>query len=325
MSTTRIVRLRRALAFAAALAWGWSWSAEYPTKPLTLIVASVPGGAQDAVARLIADRLSQRLGQRVVVEYKPGGSFTIGAAAVARAQPDGYTLLIASEGAMIVAPQIMRDVPYDPIRDFTPVTLLGVIQLVLVAHPSLKVANVQDFIDAAKLAPGKIQYASGGEGSSHNLAMLQLQLGAGIRLEHIPYKGGPQGFADLIGGHVPVMFIAPGTAIRHVRDGKLVALGVASKKPIPSYPGVPPISETIPGYEWETWTGLFMPNGAPREIVTILNREVAAIVAVPEVSERMEGVGIVPSVGSPEALLERIKNDTEKTARLFRAVGIKPR
>ena len=315
----------RYLVIAAALCCCSAFAADFPTKPVTLVAPSVPGGAVDSSARLLGDRLSQKLGQRFVVENKPGANGAIGAAAVARAPGDGYTLLFTQNTPLVLAPHISRALSYDVFSDFVPVIEVGRIQLVLVATPALQATTLRGFIDAAKASPGKISYASGGEGSDHHLAMELLRLTAGIQLHHVPYKAGPQGFADLLGGHVPVMFIAPGTAARHVKEGKLVALGVASNTPIPSYPGVRPISAELPGYEYESWFALLAPKGTPADVVGKLNAEFGAALVHPEVTPKMQSIGLVSRPTTPEDMARVLREDYEKIGKLAKAINLQPR
>lgn len=297
-------------------------AADYPAKPVTLIVASTPGGSTDTAARLLAERLSQRFGQRFVVENRPGANGVISATALARAPADGHTLLFSSNQAFTLAPHLMKSLPYDPVADFAPITQGCVIQLVLVAHPSLKVATLAEFIAAAKQNPGRIQYASGGEGSDHHLAMELLQNGTGIRLDHVPYKAGPLGYADVLGGHVMAMFIVPGTAARHVKEGRIVALGVASARPIDSYPGVPAIASVLPGYEFEAWLGLNAPRGTPSDVIARLNTEVRAALAAPDIAAKMNAMGLVPRTGTPEQLAALVQADSRKYGKLIREIGL---
>lgn len=317
--------MTRLLAVLATLIGTWAGGAigaEFPTRPVTLIAPTVPGGAVDASARLIAERLSERLGQRFLVENRPGASATIGPGLVARARGDGYTLLYTQNTPLVVAPHTMKALPYDVFEDFVAVAEIGRVQFVLVAKPSLNLTSVRDLVAAARANPGKITYASGGEGSDHHLAMELLRLQAGIQLHHVPYKAGPQGFADLLGGHVDAMFIATGTAVRQVKDGKLVALGLAGTRPMESYPGVPTIGSVLPGYEYESWFGVFAPKGTPPEIVATLNREFRAVIALPEVAQKMTAIGLVPNAGTPEDLARLLRADYEKFGRLIAQIGM---
>ena len=311
-----------AVTLVAAAAPGWPAAADFPNKPVTLIAPTVPGGAVDGSARLIADQLSQRLGERFVVENRPGANGTIAAGLVARATPDGHTLLFTQNTPLVVAPHTMKGLSYNVFDDFEPVAEVGRLQLVLVAKPALKVRTLEEFIAAAKASPGKITYGSGGEGSDHHLAMELLRLSAGIKLFHIPYKAGPQGFADLLGGHLDAMFIAPGTAQRHVKDEKLVALGVSGAKPIAGYPGVRPIGAVLSGYEYETWFAVFAPKGTPREVIAKLNDEFMRAVAVPEVAKKMETIGLVSYRGTPKDMAALLKRDYEKIGALIEKIGI---
>ena len=297
---------------------------DFPTRPVTLIAPTAAGGAIDSAARVFAEPLSQRLGQRLVIENRPGSNGIIGTGAVARAQPDGHTLAFTFSTAFTTAPHLVKAMPYDPLTDFAPVTMIGRISLVMVAHPSLKATNLREFIAAAKAAPGTIQYASGGDGSDHHLAMEMLNLAAGIKLNHVPYKSGPQGYADLLGGHVQIMFIAPGTAVRHVREGRINAFGVSSAGPQEGYAGVPPIGNVLPGYEYSGWFAIFAPKGTSADIVSRLNADFRAVLSIPEVTQNFGVIGLEPTPSTPAELAALVVADHKKIGALARAIGLKP-
>lgn len=299
-------------------------AADFPARPVTLIAPTATGGAVDSAARVIAEPLSQRLGQRVIIENRPGSNGIIGTAAVARAQPDGHTLGFTFNTAFTTAPHMVKAMPYDPLGDFAPITVVGRISLVLVTHPALRVANLGEFIAAAKAAPGTIQYASGGDGSDHQLAMEMLGLAGGIKLSHVPYKSGPQGYADLLGGHVKTMFIAPGTAARHVKEGRIVALGVSSTGPLEGYPGVPPIGTVLPGYAYSTWFAVFAPKGTPGDVVARLNSDFRAVLALPEIVQKFSVIGLEPATGTPDDLAALVAADYKSIGNLARTIGLKP-
>ncbi|MCC6473503.1 MAG: tripartite tricarboxylate transporter substrate binding protein [Burkholderiales bacterium] len=321
----RAVTLVSALAGTLMLAASGPGAPQYPAHAVALITPTTAGGAIDSSSRLLANRLTETMGQRFIVENRPGGSGVIGASAVARAKPDGYTLLFSSNSYMVSTPLLLKSMPYDSRTDFAPITEIGRIPLVLVAHPSMKVATLKAFIDRAKTAPARINYASGGEGSDHHLSMELLSAMAGIRLVHVPYKAGPQGYADLLGGHIPAMFIAPGTAARHVKEGKVMALGISSARSLEAYAGVPPVSEVLPGYEYEGWFATFAPRATPADVIARLNTEIRAILAQPEVVHRMHAIGIFPKTGTPEDLASMLVSDTERIRQLMRQTGIEAR
>lgn len=307
------------------LAAAWSPAAEYPNHPVTLITPTTAGGAIDSSSRMLADRLTEKMGQRFVVDNRPGASGVIGASAVARAKPDGYTLLFSSNTSMVSAPLMMKSMPYDSLVDLSPITEVGRIQLVLVVHPNMKVNTLKQFIDAAKAAPGRIQYASGGEGSDHHLSMELFSTAAGIKLNHVPYKAGPQGYADLLGGHIMAMFIAPGTAAQHVKEGKVVALGISSARTVMGYAGVPAVSQAIPGYDYEGWFATFAPKGTPANIIARLNTEIRATMVLPDITQKMNAIGIVPKTGTPEELTAMLISNSEKIGKLMKEIGIEAR
>lgn len=297
-------------------------SADFPAKRVTLVIASTPGGALDGMVRIFTDRLATNLGKPVVVENRGGAIGSIAAGLVARAQPDGHTLLATSNSAIAIAAHVIKSLPYDPFSDLTPVTQIGEVPFVLVARPDLGVTTLEEFVNAARTKPGEIAYASGGDASDHHLAMEQFLAGTGIRLRHIPYKSGPLGFADLLGGHVATMFIAPGTALQQVRDRKLVALGVTTRGPLESYPGVPPIGKLVPGYEAVPWFAIFAPAGTPASIVAQLNREIGAAVLAPESRTRMKAMGVEARTSTPSELAVFARADYERQGKLIKALGL---
>ena len=323
-------RLTSATRFLAATLIGFAGfagitsAADYPTRPVTLIDPTAAGGAIDSAARVFAEPLSLRLGQRLVIENRPGSNGIIGTGAVARAQPDGHTLAFTFSTAFTTAPHLVKAMPYDPLSDFAPVTMIGRISLVLVTHPTFKATNLREFIAAAKAAPGTIQYASGGDGSDHHLAMEMLNLAAGIKLNHVPYKSGPQGFADLLGGHVQAMFIAPGTAARHVKEGRINAFGVSSTGPQEGYAGVPTIGSVLPGYEYSGWFAIFAPKGTSADIVSRLNADFRAVLSIPEVTQKFGAIGLEPTPSTPAELSALVVADHKKIGALARAIGLKP-
>jgi tripartite-type tricarboxylate transporter receptor subunit TctC len=269
------------LAFGA----GVSNAQEYPTRPVRVIVPFSPGGAVDGPMRVVGQELSKRLGQQVVVENKPGAGATIGTEIVAHAAPDGYTLLLASQTNAISA-SLYKSLPFDPIEDFAPISLIGREPGVLVVHPSLPVKTLQEFVAYAKARPGKVDYASSGNGSGQHLFMAQLAAQTGMQLNHVPYRGSGQATTDVIAGVVPVSI--PGTAgmVGHIKAGKLRALAVTGATRSPQLPDVPTVIESgVPGYEAYVWMGLLAPKGTPAPIVDRLNRELTQVLAGGEVKD----------------------------------------
>jgi len=256
----------------AGLAWcctGVTGAAEpYPTKPIRMIVPYSPGGNTDVFARLIAQRLTQAWGQQVVVDNRAGGSTLIGTELVARAIPDGYTIMLTTL-TFTVSPSLYKKLPYDTLKDFTPITLAVMLPNVLVVHPAVPAKSLKELIQHAKANPGKLNYASTGNGSSPHLSMELLKTMAGIDLVNIPYKGGGPAMADLMGGQIAAQFIGLSAAIPHIKSGRLRALAVTSAKRSSVAPDIPAVAETVPGYELDTWFGVFGPGGMPTRTASV--------------------------------------------------------
>ena len=296
--------LRHALLTAglalAGVAAAQTQTPDYPTRPVRVVVPFSPGGAVDGPMRLVAEGLTKRLGQTVFVENKPGAGATIGTELVAKAAPDGYTLLLASQTNAISA-TLYTKLSYDPIEDFAPISLIGREPGVVVVHPSLPVRTLQELIAYVKAHPGEVDYASSGNGSGQHLFAALLCSMTGMKMNHVPYRGSGQATADLIGGQVKVAI--PGTAgmVGHIRAGKLRALAVTGAKRSPQLPDVPTVAEAgVPGYEAYIWMGLLAPKGTPRGIVERLHRELGSVLATDEVKRYMDGAGI-EIVGSTPA------------------------
>jgi tripartite-type tricarboxylate transporter receptor subunit TctC len=296
---------------------------DFPSRPITLIAPTAPGGAMDGVARMLSERLSPRLGQPVIIDYKPGAGGTLGAGLAAKAKPDGYTLVIVADSYLTVAPRLLKGVSLHAQRDLAPVIELGSSPMVLVADPSLKLGSLAGFLKRAKTEPA-LSYASGGVGSPHHLFMGLLEQQADLRLNHVPYKGGPQAFSDVLAGHVPAMFIVMSTAEPHLRSGRLVALGVTSAARQTDFPGIPAIGETVPGYVSEFWFAIFAPKATPVEVITRLNREIALILDEPEAVRTLKSLGFIPSVQrSPDALGRKLEREDARMARLIEQLRLK--
>ena len=284
--------IARLIAVLAALCIGSVAAQDYPTRPVRVIVPFSPGGAVDGPMRVIAQELSKRVRQQVVVENKPGAGATIGTEIVAKAAPDGYTLLLASQTNAISA-SLYRNLSFDPIEDFAPISLIGREPGVVVVHPSVPAKTLAEFIAYAKERPGKVDYASSGNGSGQHLFMAQLASMTGMQLTHVPYRGSGQATTDLLAGQVPVSI--PGTAgmVGHIKAGKLRPLAVTGAKRSPQLPDVPTVSEAgVPGYEAYVWMGLMAPKGTPPSIVEGLHRELMTVLASREVKDYMAAAGI---------------------------------
>lgn len=319
-------RFAHALGIGTAAALGLpmaSAQGSYPNKSIRLIVPYPPGGGTDIVARLVAQKLTQSLGQQIVVENKPGASTIIGTDAVAKAAPDGYTLGLITDSHAI-NPNFFPKLPYDSIKDFAPVSQLVFTPLVMVAHPSLNVKTLPEFIALAKTRPGRINYASIGNGTPHQLAMEWLRSLAGIELNHVPYKGVAPALADLVAGQVDVMFTGTSSAAPYVRQNQLVALAVSSAKRQPSFPGTPSVAEAaLPEFDFMTWYGVVAPAGTPREIVQRLSREIWAALNAPDIKERLTGLGVEAAPSTPEEFGAFIRKESVQLAKLVRLTGVK--
>lgn len=298
-------------AFTAALAFG-AHAQDFPNRPMKIIVPFAPGGSTDVMARMVGEGLTARLHQQVVVENKTGAGGNIGAEAVAKSPPDGYTLVMGSIGTHATNSLIYPKMPYDTEKDFAPVTQVAAVSLVLVVHPSLPAKSVKDLIALLEKEPGRYNYASGGVGASQHLAAELFTYMTKTKMLHVPYKGSASALNDLLGGRVPIMFADLPLVREHIRGGTLRALAIADAKRSPALPDVPTVAEAgVPGYEASAWYGLFAPAGTPEAIVSKLQTEVAAILQQPAVRERMAGMGATP-IGSTPAEFRRFQQSEMK-------------
>jgi len=312
-------------ALLTALAGGDALAQAYPSRTVTLLVPYAPGGGHDAMARIVAEKLGPRLGQTVVVENKPGAAGMIGTEQVVRAAPDGYTLLFSSPAEIVVAPSVYRTMRYDPVRDLTPITQVGDTPLVLMAHPSVGVKTVAELIAKAKKEPGKLSFGTAGTGSSQHLAGAWINNLAGIDLQHVPYKGAGPATNDLLGGNVPLGILGMAPVLKHIQAGRIVALAVMTPKRVDWAKDTPTVAETpgMEGFQANHWMGLLGPAGMPPEVVAKLQGEVAAVLAMPEVRERLRGLGIDPVGSSTEDFRRFLAEERERFAKMFRLTGLK--
>jgi tripartite-type tricarboxylate transporter receptor subunit TctC len=306
-----------------AVASSWVSAQTYPTKPVRIINPFSPGGSLDLVARVIARSMTADLGQQVIVENKPGAGGTIGVDLVAKSPADGYTLLIV-QGSITVNPNLQRNIPYDPVKDFEPIGKVSSYMFFLVGHPSLPVRSVKSLIALAKANPGQVNYASVGVGSGTHLAAELFNHMAGVKMTHIPYKGTGQVMPDLLGGQVALHFGST-TVVPHVKSKKLVPLGVTGEKRAPVLPDVPTISESgLAGYEVTSWNALFAPAGTPAAITARLNELVRKALSQPEAKVVMDAQGLAAEPGSQADLGRLVKVELEKWAKVIKLAGIKP-
>lgn len=299
-------------------------SQDYPVRPVTLIVPFAPGGSVDIVARILGQKLTERLGKPIIIENRAGGGTTVGVSAAAKAAPDGYTLMSAACGTLANNPTLYKRLPYDPIRDFAHVALIITVPLILVVHPSLPVHSVRDLIKLAKDRPGELSYASSGMGSSLHLAGELLKSLTAIEITHVPYKGGAPAMNDVVAGHVPLMFADAGVALPQIREGKVRALGVASKARMAAAPDIPPIAEAgVPGFDAACWQMIVAPAATPQEIVGKLHGEFAAIMALPDIRDRIEKVGLIPVVSPrPEELRRFVEAEIVRWSKVVHQAGM---
>lgn len=299
---------------------GHAQTSSYPSQPITLVVPFATGGTTSILARLLADRVSQGLGQTIVVENKPGAGGNIGMDYVARAKPDGYTLLMGPIG-LAINPALYKNMTFNPIGDLEPIGLYGGVPNLLVVHPSLPVKSVADLIAYAKENPNKLNYASNGNGTSSHLAAEMLKSEAGIEMTHIPYKGGGPAMQDLIGGQVDMLFDQMPAVLPQVEAGTVVALGVSSSERSKSAPAIPAVSESIPGFDLMVWFGWLAPKGTPDEVIQRINKEINAALANPEFQERLASMGVSPMPGTPREFSEFLTSETERWGKVVRESG----
>jgi tripartite-type tricarboxylate transporter receptor subunit TctC len=296
----------------------------YPTKPIRLIVSVQPGGNLDLIGRSVADKVSEGLGQRMFVENRPGANSTIGLASVARSAPDGYTFVMVAQSALVAA-RMMRNPPYDPVRDFAGVSLIATLPQMLVVHPSLPVKSVKDLIALAKARPGELNCGSSGNGSGSHLALELFTRMAGVRIMRIPYNGDGPAIIDLLGGQVPVKFDNLSTSLPHVRAGKLRPLGVTSPVRSALLPEVPAIAETVPGFQASIFNGMMAPAGTPPEILARIHAEIVKFVQAPEIRSRFANQGVeLQASTAPAEFTAFIKNEHARWAKVLDDAGIKP-
>jgi tripartite-type tricarboxylate transporter receptor subunit TctC len=293
----------------------------YPTKQIELVVPFVAGGTTDNIARMIAQRFTESWGATVIVSSRPGGASTIGTAAVAKAPPDGHTLLITTL-AISVNPALQK-LPYDPIKDFAPITELASLPLVLVVHPSVPVTNLQEFVAYTKASPTGLDYATAGAGTSTHLATAMFQSMAGGNLVHVPFKGNAEVMNALLGGHIKIYFSLVPTVLQHIKSGTLRALAVSTEKRLPYLPDVPTVAESgYPAYEMNSWQAAFAPAGTPKDVVTKINGEIVRMLRTPEARERMAREGADPVGNTPEELAKRLASEVAKWAKVVKDTGM---
>jgi len=322
---TRILmraRLPLALAGLASVAGAVHSQQGYPNRPVRFIVPNAPGGSITLLARLVGPKITERLGQHVIVDNRPGGNGFIAGELLAKAAPDGYTFMVVSN-TLVVTP-LLLPATYDPIKDFAPIATLIKSEFVLVTHPSVPAKTVQEFIALAKAKPGELTYATSGSGNANHLAAEMFAMLAGVRMQDVPYKGGGPALIDLLGGQVKAFFNLPITFIPHIRNGKLKAIAVSGDARLTALPQVPTFTEAgLPGYDVKSWQGVIGPARLPRAIVDRLAAELAAIVALPDVRERVVSQGMETFYNGPASFGALMKEDMVRQAKVIKAANIK--
>src|SRR5688572_20042494 len=297
----------------------------WPQKPVRIIVPFAPGGASDLMPRLVGERLAPMWGQSVVIENRPGAAGNLGMEIGAKAPADGYTLLSAPNGNLVVNPHMYSKLAYDVFRDLAPITRIAAVQNVLEVHPETPAKSMKELIELAKSKPGTLNFASPGNGSQAHVAVELLKLQLGLDLVHVPYQGVGPAMKDLLGGRINLMVAQVPSALPHIKAGKLRALGVASAAPLAALPDVPTVASAapLPGFEAVSWYALMAPAGVPQEIINKIQGDTAKVLQMPEVRERLAAMGADPSGESPAELAARIKAESERWGEVVRKAGIK--
>ncbi|MBM3363167.1 MAG: tripartite tricarboxylate transporter substrate binding protein [Betaproteobacteria bacterium] len=310
--------LSRSLAtLTAGFAGTLSFAQTYPTKPIRLVVPFPPGGATDLFARTVSQKLAERLGQAVVVENRPGAGGTLGSDIVAKAAADGYTLLLSTSSTHSIGPNLNPKIPYDAVRDFTPISHLGNAPSIMLVPNASPAKTVKEWIDHARKNPGRLNYASSGNGTIVHLTAELFKSQANVFVLHIPYRGTALAIPDLVSGKIDVLFDSLPTGLPHVREGRLRALGVTSAKRTPLAPELPPISDVLPGYESVTWFGLFGPRGLPADMVQRLNTAASQVLGDPDAIDRLTRLGIEPAGGSAAQFSRMLAGESAKWKKII--------
>jgi tripartite-type tricarboxylate transporter receptor subunit TctC len=312
---------RHAICVAALLAVTAASAQDYPARPVRMVVPYAPGGPVDIVARITAHKLSESLGQQFVVDNRAGAGGNIALEVVARATPDGYTLLVGANGTNAINPSLYKKMPVDPGRDLAPVSMVASSAMILVVHPSLPASNVRELIALAQAKPGAVTYASSGNGSTAHLSSELFKSMAKVDLLHVPYKGAGPALTDLAAGQVQAMITGVSSTLPYVKAGRLKALGVSSEKRQPLLPDVPSIAEQLPGYEVSTWYGVFAPASAPRSLVDRLNKTLVQIFSTPDAQARLAAVGADAHTNTPDQFAQAITRERAKWAKIVKESG----
>jgi tripartite-type tricarboxylate transporter receptor subunit TctC len=319
----RAIRVLAASIAGVACAVGSAWSQTYPVKPVRVIIPFPPGGANDIAARILFPKISEQMGQTFVVENRSGAGGTVGTAVAAQSKPDGYTFLVQTVASHVSNAHLYKKLPYDPLTDFTGVTSLVRLVVVLVSHPSLPVKSVKELLALAKSRPKEVLFGHAGYGSFIHLNTVMLESMSGIKTVHVPFKGGGPAVVGLVSGETHAMAAGIGDILEHIKAKRARPLGVTSLEPVAQLPDVPPIAATIPGFECTTWVSFFAPTGTPKAIIDRLNTELGTAMRDPGISSRLSTLTYDALHKQPEELNQRVKADYEKIGKLFRDFGVK--
>jgi tripartite-type tricarboxylate transporter receptor subunit TctC len=297
------------------------YTQNYPDRPIRIIITFPAGGTSDILTRILGSKLSETLGQPIVVDNRPGAAGIIASELAAKAAPDGYTLIMGYVGTHAINASLFRKLSYDPVKDFTPVALVGVVPNILVVHPSLPAKTVKELLALARARPGDLFYGSAGNGSAPHLAGVLFSSMAKVNIVHVPFKGAPQMTQDLLAGNVQMTFPGMPTVVPYIKSGRLKALAVTSLKRSPAFPQLPTIAETLPGYEVISWYGIMGPARLPRSVVDRLNASIVKALSLPDLKQEYAKLGADAAGGTPEAFAELIRNEISKWAKVVEASG----
>jgi tripartite-type tricarboxylate transporter receptor subunit TctC len=322
MTPRHFTRITAVAVTVLAAATNAASAQNYPARPIRLVVPQAPGSASDNIARIVATELSKEIGQQVVVDNRPGGGFAIGMGLTAHATPDGYTLGYAPIGALAISPNMFRKPPYNPVKDFQPVALIATNQMLLAASPRHPFKTIREVVDFARQNPGKLLNASSASGSPGHVGFELFKLMAGVKIVHVPYKGGAAAILDLMSGQVHLMMESLNSITPHAKAGRVRGLGVTGKVRSPAVPDIPTIAEAgVPGYEATTWNGIVAPSGLPKPILAALNRDINKTLASATLKERFAAIGADPSPRTPEQFAELIRSEHAKWGDVVRRAG----
>jgi len=315
---------RLALCFAVLTAASPASPQDYPNRPVTLLVPQAPGASSDLLARTLGERLQSVWGQPVVIDNRPGAGSNLGAAVVARSAPDGYTLMIGTDALMTSNVHLYKSMPFDPVKDFAPITVAGNNIICLAVNSELPVKTMAELIAYARANPGKLQYGTPGVASPHHLSGELLALKTGVKIVHVPYRGGGPAANDLLGGHINMAFLSLSSAVPQLPTGKIRIVALVEKNRYAAMPEVPTIGETVPGFEMSSWLGVFAPAGTPAPLIARINDTIQKILGDPPIKEKLAGLGLVVAPVTPAELAEIIRTGLEVRGALVKAANIQP-